>query len=234
MLTLVDCKLRSIEKKTEPKMLRIPSEYLAKMGRYSIKIEGVEVEVKVVDVRSISIVTTHIIEMRSSLMKSSASSPRVVGVDIKQLTRGFAYVPEPSLLVLSAGANCLIVHLGPEFNTPSDVKAPEELINFLTDTSVCFVGSTRRPPLLMYTSFWGVQAEDLAATVLKKPSLLRSTLAELAQEAGVHYEGPSKGIGESLKVDSINPIVLTEDQVKLAVSDAYAYYKIGHKLLSSL
>lgn len=208
------------------------------MGWYSIKIEGNEVKVKVVDKGSPSIVATSVIEMRSSLMQSSiTSSPRVVGVDIKRLTTrddNTSYTNDPESLVLCAGANCLIVHLGVRHYNSSDAEAPEELIRFLKDTSVCFVGSTRRPYAIASASSWGVQAGDLAAMVLKKPSLISSTLAEIAQETGVHYQGPSKGSGELLKVDSFNPIVLTEGQIRRAVNDAYAYYKIGHKLLSSL
>ena len=125
-------------------MIGIPSEYVAKMGVYSIKIGGVQVEVKVVDIDYASVVNSQINEMRSALI----TGPRVVGVDFKYLnTIDEKYnrknpCKDPHLLVLSTVANCLIVHNNaPSFSTyPYHNAIPEGLMKFLKDNDVCFVG----------------------------------------------------------------------------------------------
>jgi len=218
-------------------MIGIPSEYLAKMGGYSTKIEGVEIKVKVVDIGCESLIETHINQMRSALKTQPV---KVVGVDFKRLTHHTGIILSERLsLVLCDGANCLIIHLPSEMCSSSNdhkhLRAPEKLMEFLQDPSVCFVGSTRRPSVLAPASSWGVEAGALAALVLKKPSLNGSKLWVVSRVVGIRYEGSStSGTGDAVKVDSVDPVVLTDEQVNLAVTEAYTNYKIGHKLLTLL
>lgn len=218
-------------------MIGIPSESLAKMGGYSTKFEGVEVKVKVVDIGCASLIETHINEMLSALKTRPV---KVVGVDLKCLTHcDGIFTSKRVSLALCDGTNCLIIHLSSEVysssNDHKDLQAPEELMKFLQDSSICFVGSTWRPSVLAPASSWGVEVGALAALVLKKPSLNGSSLGVVSQEVGIKYEGSStRGGDETVKVDSIDPVVLTGKQVKLAVTDAYTNYKVGHKLLTLL
>lgn len=78
----------------------------------------------------------------------------------------------------------------------------------------------------------GVKLGILAARVLNKPALIDSSLADIAHQAGVTYDGPASATAE-IEIDSRNPMVFTDEHVVAAVSDAYAYYQIGFKLLTS-
>uniref|UniRef100_A0A803L4E6 Uncharacterized protein n=1 Tax=Chenopodium quinoa TaxID=63459 RepID=A0A803L4E6_CHEQI len=102
---------------------------------------------------------------------------------------------------------------------------------------ICFVGVTELPTTFSVVKFSysrvGVKIGDLAARVLNKPVLIESSLIDLANQVGVPYDGPTSATSE-IEIDSRNSMVFTDEHVVAAASDAYAYYQIGHKLLTSL
>lgn len=138
------------------------------------------------------------------------------------------------LLILCGASRCLIIHLRYMNN-----QVPESLKNFLQNSEICFV---RMPKMVtMCSNFsWvdGVEADDLAARVLKKPSMKGLSLGEVARTVGVPYKdvnGSSRDQSGVVQVVSKYVRVLAPDQVKMVMNDAYTcYYKIGSMLLNSL
>ncbi|KMT13645.1 hypothetical protein BVRB_4g080310 [Beta vulgaris subsp. vulgaris] len=103
------------------------------------------------------------------------------------------------------------------------------LREILKDSNICCVGTAC--PISWNTGLLSIKAGELAAMVLKKPGLVESTLADLAREIGVRYDGPSTRTRTDITADSRIPTVLSEEMVKIAIRDAVAYYQVGCKLL---
>ncbi|KAK9692151.1 hypothetical protein RND81_09G244000 [Saponaria officinalis] len=206
----------------------IPTQFLLQMGKYDIKVDGVKTIVHVIDCAAA--VDKYIAEMHSCL----ECGPRVVGIDHKKLNPSESGYSSYNILVLYALGRCLIIHL---YSVGIQGQAPESLDNFLSDSSICFVG-TQLPGDSIYCCKFrhhnrAVKVGDLAARVLKKPEVTALTLAEVAREVGVSYKGPDSATAK-IEVDSVSTVVLTEEQVLAALSDAFTYYQIGFKLLTSL
>ncbi|CAI9116489.1 OLC1v1017650C1 [Oldenlandia corymbosa var. corymbosa] len=143
------------------------------MGFYDIQINGVEVKATIREENQYDLLGKGISELKSRM-----DNPPVVGIDFKgsDKTAGM-----PDLLLLHVKDRCLIIQL-----KPKNGLVYGSLRDFLNDKSICFVGfkingvyqtlksrnnnqATRKHAL----EITGTEAEagDLAASVLKNPSL---------------------------------------------------------------
>ncbi|KMT14127.1 hypothetical protein BVRB_4g079490 [Beta vulgaris subsp. vulgaris] len=199
----------------------IPAKYLKNMGTYpNINIHGVTVIVYTVS--SPTLIDNHISDFHSHTVTNKVE---VVVLDIvRKLSKTGNSQQIGSLLVLYASNRCLIVHL-------DNISMHPLLANFcktLKDSNICCVGTAEG---ITCTGSLAVKAGELAAMVLKKPGLIDSTLADLAREIGVRYDGTSTGTRTEITVDLRIPTVLSEEMVKIAIRDAVACYQVGCKLL---
>ncbi|KAK9676799.1 hypothetical protein RND81_11G101900 [Saponaria officinalis] len=203
----------------------VPSRVLYQMGNYDILINGVKVEVKVADT----------VEAVNQAIGQFHSLYRVLGLDYQKVV---SVDPKSSydLLVLCGGDNgfCLVINLHFMQNC-----IPDSLRQVLRDGDNCIVHSSPLPAaynnlLKDYNAaIKSIDAGEFAARVLNKPNFKGSNLSQIAREVGVSYEdlkGLSKGTGE-IRVEQEYLRVLTAEQVKKAVIQAYTCYKIGVKLL---
>ncbi|KNA04908.1 hypothetical protein SOVF_195340 [Spinacia oleracea] len=209
----------------------IPIEFLLQMGSSEINLHGVQITTHVIN--NVEAVNKHITELRTYL----ECNTKVVGLDLKMKIKpdggSYNYKSQPDILILCVFRRCLIIHLD------SIVKVfdvPKSLEDFVNDPMICFVGATTLPEDQDRFKFSypkvGVTVGDLAARVLRKPGLTESSLADVAKEVGVLYKGGS--VNEIVIKSSMDRTVLTDEQIKIVLSEAYAYYQIGYKLLNSL
>ncbi|GAB2277427.1 hypothetical protein Dimus_012133 [Dionaea muscipula] len=214
----------------------IPTKYLLKMAVHTINWIDVfgygygSIKVSVAD--RADVIDWHVNDMRNIVARSS---PPVVGLDLKAGGTSSLY----QILVLYVNDRCLVVQL------EHLDKFPESLISFLTDPNFCHVGIAinkgnceklkreRFKPSPNLTNA-GVDVGELAARVRGKSCLLKSTLAELAQEAGLRMASPQDSKDGTKAAINVGARFFSSEEVKIIVKDAFSYYKIGHKLLSSL
>lgn len=76
-----------------------------------------------------------------------------------------------------------------------------------------------------------VELGHLAARVLKKPHISSFGLAKLAREVGIHNPLAS---GFNGYAPSWSARAFSNEQIKFAAHEAFAYYVIGDRVLSSL
>ncbi|KAL2941641.1 ATP-dependent Clp protease ATP-binding subunit ClpL [Bienertia sinuspersici] len=221
-------------------MNAIPLKYLNKIGGCSnMKVHGETVTV-VVDAADSTVITkNHIAEFRSHLEYSNV---KVVGVDCKLKTvfkSSQTSSPKKFVLVFYASNRCLIFH--------SVTDNYSEIFRIMEDPNICFVGPTELLQQLHNHGYYNtsvrnyfpwksvlVSAGELAARILNKPGLTTTALDDVAQEAGVWYDGPLTGTGTEIQVDPKNPMVLSEEMLKYTINDAVAHYLIGGKLLDTI
>lgn len=221
---------------TKPRKCLIPDEFLLQMGTCDVTIHGDKLTTHVLNCATA--VDNHIADIRSYL----ECNGKVVGFDVKELQHRY---PANHAIILCVSRRCLIIHV--HYACDSNGKTPESLINFLKDPKICFVGVnitdlsriTHCYRLIGYSTVRsadrlnvGVKVGELAARVLKKPALIDASLADIAHQVGVAYNGPTSATAK-IKMDSRNTKVFTDEHVVAAVSDACAYYQIGYKLLAS-
>ncbi|KMT13646.1 hypothetical protein BVRB_4g080320 [Beta vulgaris subsp. vulgaris] len=198
------------------------------MGSSKINLHGDQITTHVLD--SAEAVDKHIADLRRYL----ECNAKVIGLDIKTKLKpnGGSHIIKQHILVLCVFRRCLIIHL--DYITKAGI-APQSLHTFLNDPKICFVGATTLPDMKNWVQNFsnlevGVKVGDLAAIVLRKPALTELSLGDLAKEFVVAYQGETAEI----VVNENNRTVLTEEQIRSALNDAYAYYQIGYKLLTSL
>lgn len=195
------------------------------MCRYEIEIHGVDVKVSIVD--RAALVDAHIAELKSAFddQKLPFAAP-LVAFDVKCIPS----YNGAALLILCVGNRCLIVQLYCIDSFPESIK------KFLNDKSVCFVGvgvkekveKLRHWPQMCGCKT-GVEVGHLAARVLKKPNLDGCDLDELGNEVGLFYGEP-----KSVAFSDWTARVFSHEQVKHAIYDAYASYRIAESLLGLL
>lgn len=201
-------------------MNNIPIHFLSKMGKYELDIQGNNVKVTVVDHAAL-------IDDNIAALKALLKRQRLVGIDVKFNHR---CTKKAEMLILCAGNRCLIIqlcHLG---------QIPESLKKFLADETICFAGMEMngkvdglgRCNLRCKTA---VELGHLAARVLKKPHISSFGLAKLAREVGIHN---SLASGFNGYAPSWSARAFSNEQIKFASHEAFAYYVIGDRVLSSL
>ncbi|GAB2277429.1 hypothetical protein Dimus_012135 [Dionaea muscipula] len=215
----------------------IPFEQLFKMGVHTIEIDWHRIKVSVVD--RADVIDRHVEDMRNIV---ATSFPSVVGLDLKchpslPYYKFFPFMmPHYQILVVCVRDRCLIVQL------EHLDYFPESLIGFLTDPNFCHVGIAinaancrkLKPELFSshckYLTKAGVDVGELAAKVLAMPCLLSAPLAEIAREARVPIASQDD---TELAAINLSAKLFSCNEVKIIATDAFRYYKIGHKLLSS-
>ncbi|XP_028104909.1 uncharacterized protein LOC114303936 [Camellia sinensis] len=193
--------------------MMIPIKLLKKMGLYDVKIHGTSVKVRVVDHEDL-------ISLGLSELRSEVTTPTVVGLVVK----------ESMMLKLCVGNRCLVILM----NRLGSNSIPQCLKNFLEDQEICFVGVNLISGVYTLRQNWRiecksrVEAQELAARVLKKPDL-SAGLATLAAEVGIAWEA-----SKYLPSFSWGALVFSDEQIKYVVEDVYASFLIGTKLLGKL
>uniref|UniRef100_A0A803L4E3 Uncharacterized protein n=1 Tax=Chenopodium quinoa TaxID=63459 RepID=A0A803L4E3_CHEQI len=179
------------------------------MGDYDIVIDGISIKAKVVD-------SGKVLE---ELIPGYFRGEDILGIDLKSITT----------------TNEITNNYGSK------------------DSNICFV-RVRPTTTKLYLIYGvnGVACSELASRVLKKQGLMQSSLGDLAREVGIPYQDvyasstridcqvkiPSRYVyycniskRSTIVVDSKYDSILTQQQVKMAIYDAY---RIASKLLSSL
>ncbi|KAM1442614.1 hypothetical protein ACFX1T_010175 [Malus domestica] len=201
----------------------IPYHILSKMRPYEVEVHGVKVTVSVVSGNA------RLIDEKILWLKSQQHSNRVLGIELK-----FSIIPlKPKMLLVCTDSRCLIIPRLDELllrSYPTDVSQ-SGLGRLLSDRSDCFVGTN----ISSYVSCIGTSALTymikntavelgyLAAMVLKKPSLQRKGLYELAGEIGVDVKPLTGAFPDT------NSEVFTEEEIKNAVHDVHASCLVANK-----
>ncbi|KAL6146487.1 hypothetical protein ACLB2K_057166 [Fragaria x ananassa] len=201
----------------------IPTYFLSKLRPYEVQVHGVKVKATVV-ANNVSFLEQKLSEL---------SSKRVVGVDVKFQSR------VASLLLLCVEGHCLIIPIRAPFSTVFNPKKVSDsgLGRLLADQNICFVYSKFKsedatsyaglPEMMKQT---GIEVDHLAATILKKPTLLRKGLYELGREVGIDIKS-----AYYVKYTNWSDVkVFSEEEIKYAIHDVYATFLIGNKLLGTL
>ena len=193
---------------------------LSNMGMYDIKIQGTMVKVSVVD--NSSVVDAKIDELKSLLQ---TLQKRVVGFDVKILKNRIA-----NLMLLCVGTRCLIIQL-----CHLD-RIPESLKQFLADQTTCFLGTgmAKINRVLIdekNIDCWSCfEVGHFAFRILKKEFLESYGLPKLAGLVGMDIK--------ELIIEHPdwiwNSRILSEEQIKYAMHNAYTSYVIGNKLLMNM
>ncbi|KAM0994739.1 hypothetical protein ACFX13_010412 [Malus domestica] len=203
----------------------IPYHILSKMRPYEVEVHGVKVTVSVVSGNA------RLIDEKILWLKSQQHSNRVLGIELK-----FSIIPlKPKMLLVCTDSRCLIIPRLDELllrSYPTDVSQ-SGLGRLLSDRSDCFVGTN----ISSYVSCIGTSASAvtymikntavelgyLAAMVLKKPSLQKKGLYELAGEIGVDVKPLTGAFPDT------NSEVFTEEEIKNAVHDVHASCLVANK-----
>nr|XP_011468401.1 PREDICTED: uncharacterized protein LOC105352592 [Fragaria vesca subsp. vesca] len=183
------------------------------MRPYEVEVHGVKVKVSVVADND-RLINEKISEFKKLDKKN------VVGVDVKTTYNA-------SLLLFCVEGHCLIL---------ARIKDAHkfEVWKLLSDQNTCFVGSNFEhmkhcsysgKEIFEKVGGIGVELDRLAAMILKKPSLKKKGVYELAGEIGLHVKPVT---GTCPKWDAK---VFSEEEIKYAIHDVYAFYLIGEKLL---
>ncbi|KAL5786662.1 hypothetical protein ACOSQ2_009054 [Xanthoceras sorbifolium] len=212
----------------------IPLHVLSKLGKYEVEIGGVKIKTSIVD--DYSLVDSNISELRSLIQHPSS----IVGVDVKfHIDDQNKKDQAAKLLILCVANRCLVIQLDQED------KFPKSLKKLFADGSICFVGvgvdekvtsdnlcNTRNSVECIASS---VEVGDLAARVLKKPSLIKCGLEDLAREVGLNSMELATGSkGATGSSPDWNARVFSEEEIKVAIHEAYTCYCIGNHLLGML
>ncbi|KAL6132790.1 hypothetical protein ACLB2K_065029 [Fragaria x ananassa] len=157
----------------------IPYHLLSKMRPYEVEVHGVEVKVSVVADND-RLINEKISEFKKLNKKN------VVGVDVKTTFNN------ASLLLFCVEGHCLII---PRLSLARIKDAHKsELWQLLSDQNTCFVGSNFEhmkhcsysgKEIFEKVGGIGVELDRLAAMILKKPSLKKKGVYELAGEIHV-------------------------------------------------
>ncbi|GMH12046.1 hypothetical protein Nepgr_013887 [Nepenthes gracilis] len=211
-------------KTTERRM--IPMSILLKLGKYEIKFKDNPVKVEVLD--SEARISSWITErLKPRLLEEG---PIIVGLNLHaSKNRRRAFLANSLLVICIDDENCLVVQL------KYVDKIPEDLLKFLGDSKICFVGDgldlkLSRGVLPCKT----VELSHLVARICQKPSYCNSSLKALATASEVPYESPALGRCCSGGRINYEARVFSKEEVKALVHDAYFCYKIGQKLVNEL
>nr|XP_043625874.1 Werner Syndrome-like exonuclease [Erigeron canadensis] len=162
------------------------------------------------------------------VMLAQANEPKVVvGLDVEWRPNTVSYLTNKSAtLQLCIGTKCLILQLFYMDEIPHSLK------NFLLNPRFTFVGVEVEKDIEKLKNEYGLDcaknADIRAATIRKWPSMYyrKPGLKHLARDVvNLHMEKPLNVCRSNWDAQ-----VLTEDQVHYACIDAYASYKIAHKL----
>ncbi|KAL6132789.1 hypothetical protein ACLB2K_065028 [Fragaria x ananassa] len=197
----------------------IPTYLLSKLRPYEVQVHGVKVKVTVVPAKSsAAFLNQKLYELRGK---------RVVGVDVKFQNKA------ASLLLLCDEGHCLIITIRSHFSNPIFYFSESGLGRLLSNQTICFVYSKFKsetdasydaclPEMMKKTA--GIEVDHLAATVLKKPSLLGKGLHELGPEVGIDIKSAYYD-GRSIKWEDVE--VFSEEEIIYAIHDVYATFLLG-------
>ncbi|RRT86111.1 hypothetical protein B296_00000736 [Ensete ventricosum] len=170
--------------------------------------------------------STVVAQLRALRSAKSGNSKLVVGLDVEWLSHDDRNA-KVALLQLCSGTHCLIVQLHHLDYIPT------ELLHFLADPTVDFVGVgiTNDAHKLREDYGWGVgNAVELAPLAAKKKGPFGGQgLADLSRAVvGITIDKPSRSacVDWTLKH-------LSHDHIVYAATDAYVSYLIGEKLLAN-
>lgn len=223
----------------------LPFYLLSKTGIYDVDTNGVSVKTRVAD--QAALVDTGIDELKTELLNMK---PPVVGLDVKEC-KGKA-----QLFILQTGRRCLIIQLSYLYI----LDTVQSISGFLKDQSICFVGvsmgqkicSIQRINMLGFerTYFLNkilLEMGDLAARILKKPNLSKSSLQEIASEVGIlddvkpalQVASASASASSSASASTaLSPDwsakFFSPEEVKCAIQEANVTYKVARKLVSMI
>ncbi|OWM62895.1 Werner Syndrome-like exonuclease [Punica granatum] len=190
-------------------------------SKYSVLFAGKTIETVVTD--KASVIDSWVMEIQSIY----AGKPMVVGLDVEWRPHIIRSMSNKSAtLQLCIDCKCLIVQL---FYVD---YIPDSLKNFLMDPNFTFVGIEVGDDIAKLRDEYGLNCRKHAdvreAAKNKWPGRFRRPgLKDLAVEvAGLHMKKPRHVVMSNWEARNLN-----DSQVEYACVDAYASYKIGHKLL---
>ncbi|XP_058216867.1 uncharacterized protein LOC131327749 [Rhododendron vialii] len=198
----------------------IPLRFLSKMGTYRIQLEGVTVDVRVVN-------RAEVIAIGLAELKPLIGLTTAVGLMVKFE----ASIKNPLMLQLCVGTRCLLIQLGSLDSIPQCLK------DFLGDPEICFVGVGMSEGLSGLKTYCriecksGIELCELVAMLLKMPRYLSGgpglgTLSDAAGLGAVHCP-------KTVKFDC-RAKVFNDEELMFAIHSVYCSHKIGSKMLAML
>lgn len=211
----------------------LPVKYSSKLGIYdNINIHHNTIRVRVVD-------HPDVLSMALSELQSEIGNPTVVGLGFDD---GAFSLHFPTTIICGAKYCLIIQFIHMELNR----EVPQCFKDFLANQEICFVGRKMGKLVSLLdgieVKFRGdVELDHLVAKFLKKPSLLRYNIpkevamATMAAEVGValDHDNLQNGDYSSTYLD-YDAVAFSDEGIKMLVSDVYASYLIGSKVLGSL
>lgn len=190
-------------------------------SKYSVNFAGKTIETTLTDKAAIAD------EWVRQILSIYAGSPMVVGLDIEWRPHPIRYMSNKSAtLQLCIDDKCLILQL---FYMD---EIPESLKSFLGDSNFTFVGIEVGDDIQKLKNEYGLEcsrSSDIRVLAMQRwPGRFRRPgLKDLAWEVTCMAMKKPKHISMS----NWEARVLNDSQIEYACIDAYASYKIGHKLI---
>ncbi|KAL5853819.1 hypothetical protein ACOSQ3_008937 [Xanthoceras sorbifolium] len=202
----------------------IPLHVLSKLGKYEVEIGGVKIKTSIVD--DYSLVGSNISELRSLIQHPSS----IVGVDVKfHIDDQNKKDQAAKLLILCVANRCLVIQLDQED------KFPKSLKKLFADGSICFVGVGVDEKVTSDNLCNTRNSVECIASSVEKPSLIKCGLEDLAREVGLNSMELATGSkGATGSSPDWNARVFSEEEIKVAIHEAYTCYCIGNHLLGML
>ncbi|XP_027114876.1 3'-5' exonuclease-like [Coffea arabica] len=203
---------------------RFPSSsitYNASTSKYSVTCDGKTIETTLTDKAAIAD------EWVREILSLYANKPTVVGLDSEWRPHPIRSMSNKSAtLQLCINDKCLILQL---FYMD---EIPQSLKNLLADSNFTYVGIEVADDIAKLKNEYGLECSssaDIRALAMRRwPGRFRRPgLKDLASDVvGLYMKKP-----KHVCMSNWEARVLNENQVEYACIDAYASYKIGHKLI---
>ncbi|KAL3538290.1 hypothetical protein ACH5RR_001656 [Cinchona calisaya] len=195
--------------------------YNPSTSKYSITYDGKTIETTLTDKATITD------EWVQEILSLYSNKPTVVGLDIEWRPHQISSMSNKSAtLQLCINDKCLILQLFYMDDIPQSLK------DFLADPNFTYVGIEVADDVAKLKNEYGLEcsrSEDIKALAMRRwPGRFRRPgLKDLAWEVvGLYMKKP-----KHVCMSNWEARVLNDNQVEYACIDAYASYKIGHKLI---
>ncbi|KAF7143849.1 hypothetical protein RHSIM_Rhsim05G0128000 [Rhododendron simsii] len=199
----------------------IPLRFLSKMGTYKIQLEGVTVDVRIVN-------RAEVVAIGLAELKPLIGLTTVVGLMVKFKA---SIINNPQMLQLCVRTCCLLIQLGSLDSISQCLK------DFLRDPKICFVGDGMSRGLSGLKTYCriecksGIELCELVAMILKMPRYLSGgpglgTLSDAAGLGAVNFP-------KTVKFDC-RAKVFNDEELMCAIHSVYCSHNIGSKMLAML